>query len=285
MTVGALAARPAFEPSPSLDPGMTAGAALATRPGIEMNAALSGRRDITPTIARFTIRPDAGVSAFEAGQYFALGLAVDGRLLQRPYSTATAPGPGRELDFLIRLVPDGAFTPRLWTLPVGARIRIGQAKGLFTLRPDDRRTHLFIATGTGLAPFLSMLSTMAPRDHPLPPATALARPRAIVIHGVSNVPELVDRDRLERIAADGRRFRYSPIVSRPDDRASAAWDGLTGRVDARLDELCEAHCIDPGAAVAYLCGNPGMIAGAERVLASRGFTRDAIVSERYWPAA
>ncbi len=283
--MGATAARPRFEPRPRLAPGITAGVEPATRPGVEANATISGRHDITPTIARFTIRPDAGVSAFEAGQYFALGLVVDGGLLQRPYSTATAPGPGRELEFLIRRVPDGAFTPRLWTLPVGARIRIGRAKGLFTLRPDDRRTHLFIATGTGLAPFLSMLSTMVTPDRPVEPATALVRPRAIVIHGASNVTELVDRGRLERISADGRRFRYSPIVSRPDHPASAGWDGLTGRVDARLDELCDAHCIDPGAAVAYLCGNPGMIAGAERVLTARGFTRDAIVSERYWPAA
>jgi ferredoxin-NADP reductase len=230
-------------------------------------------------------RPDAGVPAFEAGQYFALGLVVDGRLLQRPYSTATAPGTGRELDFLIRRVPDGAFTPRLWTLPVGARIRIGRAKGLFTLRPDDSRTHLFIATGTGLAPFLSMLSTMLAPDRPVELATALVRPRAIVVHGASNAAELVDRGRLERISADGRRVRYSPIVSRPDHPASAGWDGLTGRVDARLDELCDAHCIDPGATVAYLCGNPGMIAVAERILTGRGFSQDVIISEQYWPAA
>jgi ferredoxin-NADP reductase len=260
---------------------------VAGRPQLEPNATLAARIELTPTIARFAVRPDDGVPPFEPGQYFALGLTVDGRPLQRPYSTASAPGGHDGLEFLIRLVPDGAFTPRLWKLEVGGRLRIGRPKGLFTLRPRDPRTHLFVSTGTGLAPFVSMVETLvgdgagrAASDGRTAPV-----PRAIVIHGVSHVAELAYRERLERLASGGAAFRYAPVVSRPAHPANAGWTGLTGRLDAQLDVLCETHRLDPADSVAYLCGNPEMIATAERILAARGFAREAIVSEQYWPLA
>jgi ferredoxin-NADP reductase len=260
--------------------------ASAVRPGLEPNATLAARFDLTPTIARFAIRPDDGVPPYDPGQYFALGLTVDGRPLQRPYSTASARGTRDELEFLIRLVPGGAFTPRLWALPVGDRLRIGRPKGLFTLRSGDPRTHLFVSTGTGLAPFVSMVGTLVGGTGQ---TTADARPapapRAVVVHGVSHVAELAYRGRLERLAASGIGVRYAPVVSRPAHPTNAGWTGLTGRLDAQLDELCEVHRLDPADSVAYLCGNPEMIVTAEQILAGRGFAREAIVSEQYWPLA
>jgi ferredoxin--NADP+ reductase len=239
----------------------------------EPNASLVGRVDLTPSIARFVVRPDDGVPAFQPGQYFALGLAVDGRLLQRPYSTSSPSGTGHELEFLVRLVAGGAFTPRLWRLAVGDRLRIGPPKGLFTLRPDDSRTHLFISTGTGLAPFVAMLAGLRARPR---------LPRSIVVHGVARVGELAYRDQLEGWARASARVRYVPALSRPDDPANAGWTGVAGRIDATLDRICDDQRIDPGDTVAYLCGNPEMIASASRVLARRGLAEDAVVSEHYW---
>jgi ferredoxin--NADP+ reductase len=237
------------------------------------NASLVDRADLTSSIARFVVRPDDSVRAFEPGQYFALGLVVDGRLLQRPYSTSSPAGTGHEVEFLVRLVPDGAFTPRLWRLAVSDRLRIGPPKGLFTLRPNDSRTHLFISTGTGLAPFVAMTAGLRARRMP---------PRSIVVHGVSRVGELAYRDRLEGWARASAQVRYVPALSRPDDSANVGWTGVTGRIDAALDRICDHERIDPADTVAYLCGNPGMIASAGRVLAGRGFAEDAVISEYYW---
>ncbi len=263
----------------------------AVRASIEPNATLVARIDLTPTVARFVIGPDDGVSPFEPGQYFALGLSVDGRPLLRPYSTSSGPDVRTELEFLIRLVRDGAFTPRLWRLEPGARLRIGRAKGLFTLRPDDPRTHLFVATGTGLAPFVSMVGALLsgesvrPATPRVPNGTVSRAPRALVVHGVSRHDELAYRDRLERLATVADGVRYEPIVSRPDDPANATWAGRTGRVAAQLDDVWAAHDLDPTSCVAYLCGNPEMIASVERILIARGVAGDAIVSEQYWPMA
>ena len=235
------------------------------------------------SIARFTIRPDDGVPPFEPGQYFALGLIVDGTLLQRPYSTSSAPGGNEGLEFLVRLVPDGAFTPRLWALRVGDRLRIGRPKGLFKLTPGDFRRHLFVATGTGLAPFVSMVDTLLLDRPDRPVADGSARGRPIVVHGVSHVAELAFRDRFERLAAHRPVVSYVPIVSRPTHPANVGWAGLTGRLETQLDVVCDSHGVDPADSVAYLCGNPQMIAAAAGILAARGFAPEALVCEQYWP--
>jgi ferredoxin-NADP reductase len=102
---------------------------------------------------------------------------------------------------------------------------------------------------------------------------------------VSHVTELAYRDRLERLAAGGPGIGYEPVISRPTHPANAGWTGLTGRLDVQLDAVCETHRLDPADSVAYLCGNPEMVATAERILAACGFAREAIVSEQYWPLA
>ena len=270
MTVETSVRRPLPQPRPL--PGFAADRRV--MPAVADNATVVARHDLTVSVARFTIRPDEPPPHIEPGQYVALGMAVDGRIVQRPYSTATPAGAHAELEFLIRLVPDGTFTPRLWDLAVGDRLRLGRPKGLFTRIPGDRRTHLFIATGTGLAPFVAMTETLL-----LDPAP----PRVVVIHGVARVAELAYRDRFERLDADGR-VTYLPSISRPGDPSNAAWTGRTGRIDAILDEVCATHELASRDTVAYLCGNPEMIAAGERILSSRGFPDEAIRSEHYWPA-
>jgi len=250
---------------------------------LEPNAALVERQDLTPTIMRLRFRADDGVPAFRAGQYFAIGLHVDGRFVQRPYSTASTPGGSRDLEFLIRLVPGGSLTPSLRRLRPGDRVRIGPPKGLFTLGADDPRRHLFLSTGTGIAPFLSMLGSLLGR----PPASAADREpsgRPIVIHGVATVSELVHRERLERLARAGA-IVYLPAISRPADPANAGWRGRTGRLDTLIGAIAEQSSLEPAATVVYLCGNPAMIAAVEPQLAALGLPPDAIRAEQYWTPA
>ena len=238
------------------------------------NAVLVERRDLTDAVAHFHVRPDDGPPPFQAGQYFALGLPVGERLVLRPYSVASASG--RDLEFFIRRVDGGALTPRLWALRPGARLRLGKAKGLFTLIERDRRAHLFVATGTGLAPVVSMVETLLASGDP---------PHVVVVHGVAHASELGFRDRLERWATESSVLTYVPAVSRPGDDRNAAWRGRVGRLDALLGPLIDELALVPDRTVAYLCGNPAVVAVAAQVLAARGLPRDAIRSEDYWPLA
>src|SRR3990172_5093697 len=112
-----------------------------------------------------------------------IGVYADGKLVQRPYSVASAP---REAgtdgyEFYVRLVPIMRFTSLLWRLPVGHGMRMIGPKGKFVLEPDDARTHLFVATGTGIAPFISMMRTLLIDGAPRP---------VVMLNGVSYLNNL-----------------------------------------------------------------------------------------------
>lgn len=265
------------ELQPAVGARVAAGAAPA---GVfTANATLIRRVDLTPSIARFVVRRDGPAAPHTAGQYLAVGIWADGRLLQRPYSTASPPTGSDELEFLIRRVPHGSLTPRLWELSRGARLRVGPPKGLLALDPRRDRAAVFAATGTGLAPFISMLATVL--DGPV----AARPPRLIVLHGVSYATELAYRDRLERWAAIHPGLDYAPVISRPGDPRNAGWNGAVGHLDVALDAAWQRHRLAPRETVVYLCGNPEAIASATRRLAARGMPPDAIVAERYWTAS
>ncbi len=246
----------------------------------EANATLVERVDLTPAIARLRIRPDAGPPMFRSGQYLAIGLPVDGRLVQRPYSVASPPDERDELEFLVRLVPDGLLTPHLWRLRPGDRVRIGSPKGLFTLDEGDPRRHLFLATGTGIAPLRSMLAALLERG----PSTTIGTGRdqaPIVVHGVATSPELAYRDELERLSRDAR-IVYQPAISRPSDPANGSWQGETGRLDGLVARIVADAGVESTSAVAYVCGNPAMIEAVGSRLANLGFPTEAIRAEHYW---
>jgi ferredoxin-NADP reductase len=240
---------------------------------LSVNATLLERIDLTDSVARFVVRPDSGRPHVEPGQYLSLGIVTDGRLLQRPYSTATIPGARDSLEFLIRRVPEGALTPRLWSLRAGDRLLIGPPKGLFTRIVGDSRAHLLVATGTGLAPFVAMTEAMR-REQP--------RPRVVLVHGVSRVAELAYRDRFERRSGSGE-LEYVPTVSRPADHANDGWTGRTGRAESVLEAVWAAARLSVTDTIVYLCGNPSMIAAASTILVRSGMPADAIRSEHYWP--
>jgi ferredoxin--NADP+ reductase len=251
------------------------------------NASLVEREDLTPSVARFIVAADVPIPQFEPGQYFSLGLPTGGGMLLRPYSTASPRGARDALEFLVRRVPGGAFTPTLWNAAVGDRLWIGPPKGLFRLTPNDPRTHLFVSSGTGIAPFISMLDELLQRreigDDGAQPE-AQSGPQVVVAHGVSYAAELAYRDRLERDASANPRLAYVPTISRPAAPENAGWVGRTGRVESILADLCAQLLLDPASTVAYLCGNPEMIAASRETLRRLGFPAGAVVHENYWAA-
>ena len=124
---------------------------------------------------------DQEPTPFESGQYMTIGVMVDGKIAQRPYSVASSPAEAGDTGYemYVRLVNGGLFTPLLWRLPIGHRMRMIGPKGKFMLEPGDERTHLFISTGTGNAPFISMMKRSLERGAPR---------KTVFVNGVSYVP-------------------------------------------------------------------------------------------------
>jgi len=241
------------------------------------NATLVRRVDHTSDLATFWVKFDDEPTHFEPGQYMTIGVYADGKLVQRPYSVASAPhdSGGTGYEFYVRLVPILRFTTLLWRLEEGHGMRMIGPKGKFMLEPDDTRTHLYVSTGTGIAPFVSMIrETMA-----------LKQPRkTVVLHGVSYADELGYRDILEGWERDGAYpVRYVPTISRPADPRNAGWTGRTGRVEDVIGDVCRDLGLRPERTVVYICGNPDMILNVERVLMGRGFPEFHVKKELYWP--
>jgi ferredoxin-NADP reductase len=241
------------------------------------NARLVRREDETDSLAYFWVRFDGEPTPFESGQYMTIGVMVDGKMSQRPYSVASPPAvTGTEgYEFYVRLVQGGTFTPILWDLRLGHGMRMIGPKGKFMLQPDDERTHIFISSGTGNAPFVAMMRQLL----------IDGRPREVVfLNGVSYASELGYRDVLEGWVTSGEYpVTYVPTVSRPMDPRNADWTGRTGRVEMILGGVLDELDLGPGNSVAYICGNPDMILSAESTLLERGYAEDQVHKELYWP--
>jgi ferredoxin--NADP+ reductase len=241
------------------------------------NAELFRREDQHESLARFWVRFEGEPTPFEPGQYMTVGVMSNGRIVQRPYSVASDPAvAGAEgYELYVRLVQGGTFTPLLWRLPVGHRMRMIGPKGKFTLEPDDDRIHVFISSGTGNAPFVSMMRSLLRAGRPR---------RAVFLNGVSYVRDLGYRDEVEAWERSGEYpVTFMPTVSRPSDPLNAGWSGRTGRVESIVGPVCSELGLTPDNAIAYICGNPDMIVSAEATLLERGFPEAQVKKELYWP--
>jgi len=243
----------------------------------QYNARLVRREDMTESLSYFWVRFDGEPTPFEPGQYMTIGVMVEGKIVQRPYSVASPPFTAGSdgYEFYVRVVVGGTFTPLLWQLPVGQKMRMIGPKGKFMLRPGDERTHIFISSGTGNAPFVSMMR-QALHDG--------TERKVVFLNGVSYAHELGYKDLLEGWERSGEYpVTFIPTVSRPNDPANAAWLGRTGRVETILGPVLDEIGLTPANSVAYICGNPDMILAAEQTFLERGYPEDQVHKELYWP--
>jgi ferredoxin-NADP reductase len=236
------------------------------------NGRLSRWEEIAPGLAIVGVQILDEPFAFEPGQYATLGLMGAEKLIQRPMSVSSSADDLSEYEFFIRLVQNGGFTPLLWEQSVGDPINIKGPKGKFLLQDDGRRA-LFVASGTGLAPFISMIETLRDRNQTRD---------VVLLHGVSYDYDLAWRQQLTELEQSGNfPLRYVGTISRP--QACPEWAGCTGRVEAIMESQLDEHGLTPETATIYLCGNPEMINAVEEIAAARGFPPEQVRKELYWP--
>ncbi len=267
----------------------------------ETNAIVSQKIEIAPGLAILRVVPDGwDLPDFTAGQFAVIGLPPDAprcagaeveeappppeRMLKRAYSIASSSLSSEFMEFYIALVPYGGLTPRLFALEPGSRIWLGaKTSGHFTLSeaPDDAHV-IFVGTGTGLAPYMSMLRTYL---------EAGSSRHFAVLHGARHSWDLGYRSELMTLTRLCENFRYLPVVSRPDEE-HAGWDGPTGHVQdlwssGQVEKAWGFHPTPENTHV-FLCGSPGMIDSMVEMLGEEGFVEQTrsqpgqIHVERYW---
>ena len=232
------------------------------------------------TEALFSLRVEAAPLAFEAGQFVRIALDIDGERVARPFSMVNAPGEPT-LEFYGIVVPQGPLSPRLARLRPGERLLVASNPAGFLVLSElpAAETLWLMSTGTGIAPFISMLRAGTPWER---------FQNVVLVHAVRHAPELVYRDDIERAGAShGSRFVYVPVVSREDVPGT-----LRGRIpalvrDARLEAQAGLELF-PDTSQVMLCGNPDMLKDTTAVLSERGMRKNRrrtpghITLESFW---
>ncbi len=214
---------------------------------------------------------------FESGHFVMVGIMVDGKPLMRAYSIASAHY-AEHLEFFSIKVQDGPLTSRLQHLKVGDEVLIGR-KPTGTLVLTDllpgRYLYLF-ATGTGLAPFMSII-----RD----PDTYERFEKIILVHGVRKVDELAYDDLIahdlprDDFLGDQVRAKlvYYPTVTREPFRHQGRLPDLIA--SGKLCRDIGFPQIDPAHDRAMICGGPAMLKDMRAVLDAAGFTISAGIGQ------
>jgi ferredoxin--NADP+ reductase len=251
----------------------------------ELNSVVTNIMQVSPSMRIVRVKPVAWeLPNFVAGQFISLGLPESsprsadsnpeekaykpGKIIRRMYSIASSSVLTEYVEFYITLVRSGALTPRIFHLQVGDRIEMGnKTSGMFTLDevPEDHNIVL-VATGTGVAPYISML-----RSNALQKSSG----KIAVIHGAANSWDLGYSSELTLIQSLSDRFTYIPTILLPE-KEPASWHGETRFVE----EIWKDDTIErkwgyrplPENTHVFLCGNPGMTSAMVEILSVEGFT-------------
>lgn len=281
---------------------MTESQSPAAPPKTALNAIVAQRIEESPGLAVVRVVPDGWtLPEFKPGQFAVLGLPGAARrcivsdleeddvpapdkLIKRAYSIASSSVAREYLEFYIVLVPSGELTPRLFALEPGERLWLSpKISGMFTLNevPPDKHV-VFIGTGTGLAPYMSMLRTHL---------VCGSGPRFGVLHGARHSWDLGYRGELMTLQRLCNNFTYIPTISRASEE-TAPWGGASGYIQDlwRSDPLTSRWGFRPSPQDThmFLCGNPSMIEDMVEMLAQDGFREHKprrpgeLHVERYW---
>ncbi len=228
----------------------------------------------------FSLKIDAPIEKFKAGQFTSLGLDFEGERIARPYSFLSAPGK-QPIEFFFYTAIDGVLSNAMTNLKFGDKIFVKrEANGFFTLEEvPGGETLWLLATGTGVAPYFSILETEEPWRR---------FKRIVLVHAVRRTADLRYQNLINKFSDTFHdRFTFRAFVSR-ESSATA----LPGRIPAAIiDGMLEKSVgieLSADDSQIMLCGNPDMITDSITALKSKGLKKHRrrnpgqITVEKYW---
>lgn len=240
----------------------------------------------------FSLKIDAVVAPFKAGQYTTLGLEIAGELHAEPYSILSAPSlplqhpPQQQtLEFFLYGKLAGTLSTRLAGMSPGQQLLIcPQAEGNFTLdQVDSARELWLLATGTGIAPFLSMLQTGEPWQR---------FEHVVLVYAARYRQDICYTELITALQARyPGQLSFIPVISREQPEQALGGHIQDIIADGSL-ELFSGRELSPAHSQIMLCGNPGMVQASTAQLLRRGFLENRgqlqgqqkgqITFETYW---
>ncbi|MDT8066710.1 MAG: FAD-binding oxidoreductase [Terriglobia bacterium] len=190
----------------------------------------------------------------------------DGKVITRAYSLASAPGCNNRFDLCLNRVDEGFMSNYLCDLELGREVHFHGPHGHFVLK-HERKDALFIATGTGIAPFRGMIHWL------LADESRHQGKEYWLVYGTRYEKDIYYRDEFAQLAREHPNFHYIITLSRP----SESWQGARGYVQEHVREIVG----DRRDMEAYICGLNNMVSANRQQLKELGWDRHQIIYERY----
>lgn len=206
--------------------------------------------------------PDLESFPFIAGQFVSLSEMINGKKVTRAYSIASRPY-ANTFELCLNEVHDGIFSPFLFRMQPGDTVEMKGPHGAFVMRKPVNDS-VFVATGTGIAPFIPMAEECA---------ELYPDKQFTLVFGVRYEHSILYKARFEELAAKHKNFKFVCTVTRP----GIDWTGNAGRVTQYVfDEIGERRDVD-----VYICGLKEMVNDVRDKLKELGFDKSQIIYERY----
>jgi len=243
---------------------------------------------MTPTVKSYTFAFEPGVQfSFKPGQFVRLFVPKEGTLTDKPYSIASPPGQlpdqTRAIELCVKRVEGGYVSTYLDRLAGGESLEVSGPIGKFHLKEPVDSDLVFLATGTGVVPFRSMLRGLFPIEPGRSPwepyqfhagrHACLPDRQVWLFFGVRYEDEILYESEFRRMAERYAAFHFIPTISRPKQQ----WTGATGYVQ---DQAARQLEVSPDKQI-YVCGLLPMIEAARAALKGMGFQREQIHYEIY----
>lgn len=205
---------------------------------------------------------------FYAGQYVEVEVPGHGGNW-RCYSIASPPASPGRLELIVKRIAGGSFSDQIDRIAAGDGLALRGPYGMSYLRAGDRPV-LLIATGSGIAPLMSIIRT----------AAAEGSPRSFqLFYGARHLDDLVLFDELRELATRMHHFAFKPSLSAPP--AGSQWQGACGRVT----QIVQRDIIDASPYDAYICGRPEMCEAVSTLLLAKGIPDHRIFRDDFFAAA
>lgn len=235
---------------------------------------MEGSQEIAPAVKHFTFhREDGEVCSFIPGQFITLHIPTPEKILRRSYSIANRTHePSDKIEFAASYVPEGTASDLLFAMQIGDKVTATGPFGRLTLRDEQPPgRYVFVATGTGITPYRTMLSELTQRfkQHPCF--------KAILLFGVRKPEDLLYRDEFTAFAEKHLWFEFRAYYSRAKlaSRLSYEYEGYVLNAFNEIDP-------NPEQDIVYLCGNPNMVDDVFSLLTnSYAFPSEIIRREKY----
>jgi ferredoxin-NADP reductase len=225
---------------------------------------------LTPSVKHFVFNYNEPPYAdFVPGQFITMHFEIDGKKFRRSYSLANAT-PNNLVEFAAGFVKNGPASEKLFSLQEGDTINISGPVGRLILRDEPVERYIFIATSTGVTPYLSMLQSIGNKLKNNPSL------EVYILQGIQHKEDLLYGEDFINFCETHKQAHFFACYSREQGNNLNGYEHL-GYIQTKLKQLIP----EPKTDIIYLCGNPDMVDDTFSYLKELNFDKKNIRREKY----